>query len=55
MVSLFSKDVSGNELNSGESAKLNNKNTKKLRTLTSLGTDLAADDMLWDPEKEAEE
>ena len=33
-----------------------NKNAaRKLRTMTSLGTDLAADDMLWDEAREEEE
>ena len=48
MNSLFNKEGSPTTV-------ARNRNARKLRTMTSLGTDLAADDMLWDEAREEEE
>ena len=50
MNSLFNK-----EGGSVDTVARNKNAARKLRTMTSLGTDLAADDMLWDEAREEEE
>ena len=49
MNSLFNKEGSVDTVARNKNA------ARKLRTMTSLGTDLAADDMLWDEAREEEE